>query len=256
MFKLIYLVTLLSLAFSAISTSCAVAAEIKLSGGSTSITTVINPVKAAFEKSSGHTINAVAAGSKAALLKLDAGDIEVATAAHTQEELFGVIEKEKIQLKNRDNLKVVQLAESTFYAVIVNPSNPVSKLSKEQLDGIFSGKIVNWKDVGGKDAPILCIVSNLSPGTNALFSETFMDKKKISVEGLDASTAADLRQNVASNPESIGFLVASLADSSVKKLDVPPMKSKPIILLTVGVPTPKVQKLIDFIKAEGSKYIK
>lgn len=249
-------ISALTAATIALSVSLATADEIKLSGGSTSITTVINPVKSAFEKVSGHTINAVAAGSKAALLKLDAGDIEVATAAHSPEELFGVIEKEKIQLKNRDNLKVVKLADATSYAVIVNPANPVSKLSKEQLNGIFSGKTTNWKDVGGKDAPILCVVSNLSPGTNTLFSDTYMNKMKISVEGLDASTAADLLQNIGTNPEAIGFLVASLADSSVKKVETPPMKSKPIILLTVGPPSAKVQQLIDFIKAEGSKYIK
>lgn len=249
-------ISLLSVAILALSVSFAIADEIKLSGGSTSITTVINPVRVAFEKASGHTINAVAAGSKAALLKLDAGDIEVATAAHSPEELFGVIEKEKIQLKNRDKLKVVQLAEATSYAVIVNTTNGVSKLSNEQLNGIFSGKLNNWKDVGGKDAPILCIVSNLSPGTNELFSKTYMDGKKISVEGLDASTAVDLRQNVASNQEAIGFLVASLADSSVKKVETSAMKSKPIILMTVGDPSAKVQKLIDFIKTEGKKYIK
>jgi phosphate transport system substrate-binding protein len=240
----------------ALSVSIATADEIKLSGGSTSITTVINPIKAAFEKASGHTINGVAAGSKVALLKLDAGDIEVATAAHTPEELFGVIEKENLQLKNRDNLKVVKLAEATFYAIIVHPANPVNELTKEQLHDIFTGKIGNWKELGGKDAPVLCVISNLSPGTNGLFSSTYMDGKKISAEALDASTAADLLQNVASNPEAIGFLVASLADSSVKKVAAPPMKSKPIILLTVGAPSAKVQSLIDFILAEGPKYIK
>lgn len=239
-----------------LTVSLASADEIKLSGGSTSITTVIAPIKAAFEKASGHTINGIAAGSKVALVKLDAGEIEVATAAHTQEELFGVIEKENIQLKNRDNLKVYKLAEATTYAVIVNPVNPVNELSKEQLNAIFSGQVTNWKDVGGKDAPILCIISNLSPGTNALFTSTYMDGKKIAVEGLDASTAADLLQNVASTPEAIGFLVASLADASVKKVAAPIMKSKPIILLTVGTPSAKVQSLIDFILTEGPKYIK
>lgn len=249
-------ITTIAAAILAISVSITTAEEIRISGGSTSITTVITPVKAAFEKTSGHTINAVAAGSKAALLKLDAGDVEVATAAHSPEELFGVIEKEKIQLKNRDKLKIVQLADATSYAVIVNPANPVTTLSREQLNGIFTSKISNWKDVGGKDAPILCIISNLSPGTNELFSKTYMDGKKISVEGLEASTAVDLRQNVASNPEAIGFLVVSLVDASVKSVVTPAMKSKPIILLTVGTPSTKVQNLIDFIKTEGSKYIK
>lgn len=249
-------ITVLTAATLALSASFAMADVIKLSGGSTSIVTVINPVKSAFELASGHTVHAIAAGSKAALLKLDAGEIEVATAAHTPEELFAVIEKDKIQLKSRDNLKVVQLANPTPYSIIVNPANKIAKLSNEQIVGIFSGKIINWKDVGGNDAPILCVISNLSPGSNELFSKTYMDGKKILVEGLDASNAADLRQNVASNPEAIGFLVASLADASVKKIEASPMISKPIILLTVGAPSAKVQKLIDFIKTDGPKYIK
>lgn len=253
MIKRIFVMTA---AITVLTVSLATAEVIRLTGGSTSIVTVINPVKAAFELSSGHTLHAIAAGSKAALIKLDAGDIEVATAAHTPEELFSVIDKEKVQLKNRGNLKIVQLASPTTYSIIVNPANKVSRLSNEQIAGIFSGKITNWKDVGGNDAPILCVISNLSPGSNELFSKTFMDGKKISVEGLEASTAADLRQNVASNPEAIGFLVSGLADSSVKKLETNSMVSKPIILLTVGPPSAKVQALIDFIKTEGPKYIK
>lgn len=232
------------------------AEEIKLSGGSTSIVSVINPIKEPFQKATGIVVLATEAGSKIALQKLDSGEIEVATAAHTKEELFGVVEKDKIQLKNKDRITVVQLAEAIPYAIIVNPGNPVSKLSKEQMAGIYSGKITNWKDVGGKDTPILCIVSNLSPGTNDLFSKTFLDGKKITVDTLDASTAVDLRQNVASNPEAIGFLAASVANSSVKTVETPSMKSKPVILMTLGQPSPRVQKLIDFIKAEGPKYIK
>lgn len=233
------------------------AESIKLMGGSTSITTIINPVKAAFELKTGIALNAVAAGSKVALQKLDAGEVEAATAAHTFEELLGVIKKDNIALKNpTEQLKVVQLAQPASYRIIVNPANGVGKLTKEQIAGIFSGKISNWKEVGGNDAPILCVVSTLSPGTNDLFRNTYLDGKKISVESLDASTAADLRQNVASNPDSIGFLAQALVDGSVKAVDAPPMKSKPFILITVGAPSPKVQKLVDFILGEGKGYLK
>lgn len=246
----------LTAAVVALSVSLAAADEIKLVGGSTSIVTVITPVKAAFEKATGITLNATAAGSKVAVQKLDAGDVEAATAAHTPEELFGVLDKDKIQLKNRDKLKVAQLAPPASFAIIVNPANPVAKFSKEQINDIFSGKITNWKDVGGKDAPILCVVSNLSPGSNELFSKTFLGGKKIGVETLEASTGADLRQNVASSPEAIGYLAGALVDGSVKAVEGPVIKSNPIILLTVGAPSPKVQKLIDFILGEGKSLIK
>lgn len=255
MFKRISAVTLAIIAF---SFSIAAAAEtITLVGGSTSISNVINPVRAAFEKATGITLYATALGSKVALQKLDAGEADVATAAHSFDELKGVIQKDNITLKNPvDALKWAELAPPASYKVVVNPANPVTKLSKEQLAGIFNGKISNWKEVGGKDAPILCVVSKLSPGTNEMFSKTFLDGKKIAVDTLEASSTDELRQNIGSNADAIGFLASALIDATVKGVETLEMKSKPIILLTVAAPQPKVQKLIDFIKAEGSKYIK
>lgn len=252
------IITLGIVAAIAVTSCISFAAEsITLVGGSTSIASVINPIKAPFEKATGITLNATALGSKMALQKLDAGEAEVATAGHTFDELMGVIKKDNVKLKNPvDSLKSVQLSHPALYKVIVNPANPVSMLSKEQLEGIFTGKISNWKDVGGTDAPILCVVSNLSPGSNEVFAKTFLGGKKISIDTLDASNAADLRQNIASNPDAIGYLPAALIDASVKGVESIAMKSQPIILLTIGAPSAKVQKLIDFIKAEGPKYIK
>ena len=241
----------------AVTSGTALAESITLIGGSTSIAAVINPVKGPFEKATGITLNATAAGSKVALQKLDAGEAEVATAGHTFDELLDNIRKSNITLKNPvEKLSVIKLAEPTSYAVVVNPANPVAKLAKEQLEGIFTGTITNWKDVGGKDAPILSVVSNLSPGTNEAFSKTFLGGKKISVEFLDASNAADLRQNVATNPDAIGFLASAMIDGSIKRVETLPMKSSPIIMLTVGKPSAKVQKLADFILGEGKALIK
>ncbi|SNB46831.1 substrate-binding domain-containing protein [Geobacter sp. DSM 9736] len=241
----------------ALTVSLAAAESINLVGGSTSVITVINPVKAAFEKSTGIELKATAVGSKVALQKLDAGEADAATAAHSFDELMEVVKKDKVELKNPvDKLKVSHLAPATSYSIIVNRSNPVNALTKEQLAGIFSGTITNWKEVGGNDAPIICVLGNMNPGSNDLFSKTYLDGKKITVETLDVSTVNDLRQNVSSNPEAIAFIVASMVDGTVKAVEAPVMKSKPIILLTVGSPAPKVQKLIDFIKTDGSKYIK
>ncbi|MFZ4855757.1 MAG: substrate-binding domain-containing protein [Desulfuromonadaceae bacterium] len=249
-----------TVAVMAASAGMATAAQIEqivLVGGSTSIATVINPIKAPFEKKTGILLNATAAGSKIALQKLDEGLADVATAGHTFDELFSNIKRDKVALKNQvESLNVIQLAQPADYSVIINTTNPVAKLSKEQLSGIFTGKIANWKEVGGNDAAILCVVSNLSPGSNDVFSKTFLDGKKIPIDTLDASNAADLRQNIASNADAIGYLPTAMLDTSVKSIETQAMKSSPIIMITVGKPTSKVQQLADFILGEGAKYLK
>ena len=53
--------------------------------------------------------------------------------------------------------------------VVVNPKNPVSKLTLNQLRGIYNGSISNWKQVGGEDKPISAISRDSSSGTYADF---------------------------------------------------------------------------------------
>jgi len=60
------------------------------------------------------------------------------------------------------------------FAVIVNPATGVTALSKKQLQDIFSGKVTNWKDVGGKDLGITVINRPVSSGTRAVFIKTIM----------------------------------------------------------------------------------
>ena len=244
-------ITTVAAAILAISASIATADEIRISGGSTSITTVINPVKPAFEKTSGHTINAVAAGSKTALLKLDAGDVEVATAAHSPEELFGVIEKEKIQLKNRDNLKVVQLADATSYAVIVNPVNPVTTISREQLNGIFTGKISNWREVGGKDLPVNVVWGKETQGQNIQFTRIALDGEPVTAQAHQASDYRNISKMVSELPGGIGVMPLEITSAVTRSLDTVLITS-PIYVITRGQPSAKVLQIVDFYKKEYS----
>ena len=59
-------------------------------------------------------------------------------------------------------------------AVIVHPSNPVSRLTREQLEGIFRGKITNWKQVGGEDRQIVVYSRETSSGTYEFFKESVL----------------------------------------------------------------------------------
>ena len=65
----------------------------------------------------------------------------------------------------------------------------------------------------------------------------------------------DIRQNVSVNPEAIGFGPQAILNDTVRSPETPEV-ARSITLITKGAPSAKAQKLLDFIKAEGSKYIK
>lgn len=103
--------------------------------------------------------------------------------------------------------------------IIVNPENPVTDLTIEQIGMIYSGKISNWKDVGGSDAPIVCIGREAASGTRDGFEEVTgtKDQCKYSQE---LTSTGDVVQTVAGNPNSIGYASVASANDTVKMVCV------------------------------------
>ncbi len=232
----------------------AFAEEIKVGAGAAPVENVLKPVKEHFEKATGIKLTIIASGPKIALQDLEKGAVDAAAAGLTFDDLMDLMRKEGAEVKDPASLQQVTIGKDKII-VLLHKDNPVSKLSKEQLKGIFTGKIANWKDVGGKDMPIIVVWGKLIPGTNSLFVKNILDGQAQTRDVLEATTAEDVRQNVASNPEAVGIGPVAVVDATVKSPDTPEI-SRPIILVTKGKPSANVQKLIDFIKGEGQKYIK
>ncbi|MEW6739005.1 MAG: substrate-binding domain-containing protein [Nitrospirota bacterium] len=244
----VVVIFLLSLSISAY------AQEVKVGAGAAPTENVLKPVKEHFEKATGIKLQIIASGPKIALQDLEKGTVDAAAAGLTFDDWMGLMKKEGAEVKDPASLQQVTIGKDKII-VLLHKDNPVSKLSKEQLKGIFTGKIANWKDVGGKDMPIIVVWGKLIPGTNSLFVKNMLDGQAQTKDVLEATTAEDVRQNVASNPEAVGIGPAAVVDATVKSPETPEV-ARPIILLTKGKPSPNVQKLIDFIKGEGQKYIK
>ena len=142
-------------------------ADLSYSGSSTIGTGVLNSgAAAAFEKKSGKKFKSVEIpGSGKGIEALMAGKVELAGASRP--------------LKAEE--KKAGLAAATIgydaIAVFVHKSNPVKNLTKEQLKGIFTGKIKNWKEVGGKNAPIVpnTEIRTGKRATIEMFQEHVMD---------------------------------------------------------------------------------
>ncbi len=84
-------------------------------------------------------------------------------------------EKQKLQ-EGGKNVKEVTIAYDAL-AVVVHPGNKVTNLTREQLEGIFTGKIKNWKEVGGDDEKIVPYARETSSGTYEFFKESVLKNK-------------------------------------------------------------------------------
>ncbi len=103
--------------------------------------------------------------------------------------------------------------------IIINPENTVSDLSVEQVGKIYTGEIDNWKDVGGKDAPIVCIGREAASGTRDGFEEVTgtKDNCKYSQE---LTSTGDVVQTVSGNPNAIGYASVAAVNDSVKAISI------------------------------------
>jgi phosphate transport system substrate-binding protein len=96
-------------------------------------------------------------------------------------------------------------------AVIVNPENPVSQLTLQQISDIYSGKIINWSEVGGEDRPIVRLSRETNSGTHVYFLETVLrlgskeDKTLFSTNTLLLPSSEGIIAEVRQNPNAIGY---------------------------------------------------
>ena len=227
--------------------------EIKVGGGGASISAVFAPVKAPFEKATGDTLIVLQSSPKDGLIDLVKGKLEIATAAVPLESMLAGAEKDGVKV-SRESLVSQEIGKNRT-AIFVHPSNKVAKLSKEQIKGLFTGKIVNWKDVGGEDRDVIVVWGKGTPGQNAQLIKDMLDGEQPAKDVLDTTNYAKVKESVAATPEAIGIDPFGLADQSVKVVESPLMTS-PVLAITMGKPSAKVQKLLDYIKGDGSKYLK
>ena len=91
------------------------------------------------------------------------------------------------------------------FSVIVNPASGVTGLSKKQVQDIFSGKVSNWKDVGGKDQAISVINRPASSGTRAVFVKTLMAGTDLTKEALTEDATGTVVQKVTQSAGAVSY---------------------------------------------------
>lgn len=103
-------------------------------------------------------------------------------------------------------------------AVIVHPDNPVTDLSIEQINGIYTGEITNWSEVGGEDAPIAVLGREAGSGSRGAFDDIIgLDDPQHDQE---LTSGGAIITAVATNPFAIGYSSLSAVNDTVSILAV------------------------------------
>jgi phosphate transport system substrate-binding protein len=105
-------------------------------------------------------------------------------------------------------------------AVIVHPSNPLKNLTVEQARAIYTGKITNWKQLGGSDLAIVSVSRDTNSGTYETFEGLIMNKEKIGAGAEYVGSNGGIRQRVQSTPGAIGYAGLGFVDDTVKALSI------------------------------------
>ena len=104
-------------------------------------------------------------------------------------------------------------------AIIVNPENPVSDLSVDQIAAIYTGEITNWSEFGGNDAEIVLIGREAGSGTRDGFESITKTTDKCQYRQ-ELTSTGDVITTVSQNPDAIGYASLSSVKDSVKALTV------------------------------------
>ncbi|SFG82194.1 phosphate ABC transporter substrate-binding protein, PhoT family [Desulfotomaculum arcticum] len=102
-------------------------------------------------------------------------------------------------------------------AAVVNPDVKVDNLTQQQLIDIFTGKITNWKDVGGADVKVQLVNRPSSSGTRATFKAYALNGAE-EAQGIEQDSSGTVRKIISETPGAIGYLALSYLDGSVTTL--------------------------------------
>ncbi|MCD7908601.1 MAG: phosphate ABC transporter substrate-binding protein [Clostridium sp.] len=127
---------------------------------------------------------------------------------------------EKLKLTEAGKAPIEVTVAFDALAVVVNPENKVTNLTREQLEGIFTGKITNWKEVGGDDLKIVVYSRETSSGTYEFFKESVLQNKNYMSSVLSMPATGAIIQSVSQPKGAIGYVGLAYLNKNVKAIHV------------------------------------
>lgn len=220
-------------------------------------------------------ISVTGGGSGTGFASLISGTCDIAMSSRN-------IKEKEITLAKQKGIEPYEVkAALDGLAVVVNPANPMSQLTLDELARIFTGKVANWKELGGADAKIVILSREVNSGTHVYFKEHVLRKndpnatEEFAPSALMLPSSQAIADEVAGNPAAIGYYGMGYISPKQKAVAVkkdadseavPPTIdnvvsgrypiSRPLFLYTNGKPQGQVKKFVDFaLSAQGQEIV-
>ena len=127
---------------------------------------------------------------------------------------------EKQKLKDGGKSVKEVIAAYDALAIIIHPSNKVQNITREQLEGIFTGKIKNWKEVGGIDLKIIPYSRETSSGTYEFFKESVLKNKNYMNGIMSMPASGAIIQSISQTQGAIGYIGLAYLNKDTKAVHV------------------------------------
>jgi len=199
------------------------AQKLKIKGSDTVLPLTQKEAEDYMKKNAGASIMVTGGGSGVGIAALLNGTTDIAQSSRSLKL------DEKIKLQDAGKAFKETIIAFDALAVIVNPANNVSQLTREQLEGIFTGKITNWKEVGGADLKMVVYSRETSSGTYEFFKEHVLKGKNFSPSALLMPATGAIVQSVSQTKGAIGYVGLAYLEKEVKALKVSFDKGKTFV---------------------------
>lgn len=227
--------------------------------GSTSMEKLANAVAESFmAKYPGVTVTAEFTGSSAGIEAVTAGSVDIGNSSRALKDE----EKEAGAVEN--------IVAIDGIAVVTDPANTVSGLTKDQLISVYKGEVKNWSELGGEDAPIVVIGREAGSGTRGAFEELLGLEDACAYASELDSTGAVIAK-VAATPGAIGYVSLDALDDTVKAFALDDVEataenikagnyflSRPFVMATKGEISEQseaVQELFKYLASDEGKQV-
>ena len=230
---------------------------VKVSGSTTVLPLAQEAAAMFMEENPGAIVEVQGGGSSVGITQVKEGVVDI-----------GMSSRDVKSEENPDGSLVPTRIALDIIDIIVNPKVAVDNLTTEQVKDIFTGKITNWKDVGGADVPIVVVVRDKASGTREMFDEKALGSKKDApvepvASAIECNANGLVRETVASKDGAIGYISSGYVNSSVKAVEyngvAPSVQtakdktyalSRYLYLITKGQASGAVQGYIDYVLSD------
>lgn len=213
------------------------------------------------------SITVIGGGSGVGLAALIDDEVDIAMASRT-------IKDSEIENAEANGVNPVEhVIAWDGIAVVVNPENPVTEITFEDLKGIYDGSISNWADVGGDDLAITVITRDSSSGTYGYFQEEVLLDEEYRADALVQPATGAIVQEVSQNTGAIGYIGYAYLNEEIAALSLDadgegfveatpeniiagtyPL-ARPLHYYTNGEPTGLAKEYIDYVMSSTGQDI-